>query len=183
MKLVVGLGNPGKEYKNTRHNIGFMVLDNYLGKVKFKTKFEADYFILEKNNEQILFIKPITYMNLSGKSVKRFVDFYKIAVNDILVIQDDMDMPIGKIKVKKDSSSGGHNGIKSIINELNTQDYARLKIGIGKSEIIPTERYVVSKFRDEEFKIINDNMTTYTNLIDDYLNNGLEYTMQKYNNK
>ena len=116
MKLIVGLGNPGREYKNTRHNVGFMALDYYLGKVNWKIKMEANFYSTQINDEQVIFIKPLTYMNLSGIAVKKVVDFYNIDVKDILVIQDDLDIDFGNFKVKKNSSSGGHNGISKIIN-------------------------------------------------------------------
>ena len=131
MKLIVGLGNPGKEYVNTRHNVGFIVLDYYLGHVKYKEKFNGLYYELDKG-EKIIFLKPQTFMNNSGDCVKKFVDYYKIDSNDILIIHDDLDLEIGKIKYKYNSSSGGHNGIKSIINMLGTQEFLRLKIGISK---------------------------------------------------
>lgn len=182
MKLVVGLGNPGREYKNTRHNIGFMVLDNYLGKVDWKTKMESYFFIKDINNEQILFIKPLTYMNLSGLAVKKIVNFYKIPVENILIIQDDLDMDLGTYKIKRNSSSGGHNGIKSIISELHTEEFARLKIGIGKNSRIPVDKYVLSKFTSDEEENINSNLEIFNNIIDTFIKCGIEETMSKYNN-
>lgn len=181
MKLVVGLGNPGREYKNTRHNIGFMVLDNYLGKVNWKTKMENYYYMEEVNGEQIMFIKPLTYMNLSGLAVSKIVNFYKIDIKDILVIQDDLDMNVGTYKIKRNSSSGGHNGIKSIIAELNSEEFARLKIGIGKSIQIPTDKYVLGKFSTDEENKINENMDTFNEIIKSFITNGIEDTMASYN--
>ncbi len=179
MKLVVGLGNPGREYKKTRHNMGFMVLDNYLGKVKWKSKMESSYYI-EDNNE-VIFIKPQTYMNLSGLAVSKFVNFYKIPVEDILIIQDDLDMEVGTYKLKNNSSSGGHNGIKSIINELNSEEFGRLKIGIGKSDRIPVDKYVLSKFTNDELEKINNIYDKLNNVIDMFIKEGFENTKQKYN--
>lgn len=181
MKLVVGLGNPGREYKNTRHNIGFMVLDNYLGKVNWKTKMENYYYMEEVNGEQIMFIKPLTYMNLSGLAVSKIVNFYKIDIKDILVIQDDLDMNVGTYKIKRNSSSGGHNGIKSIIAELNSEEFARLKVGIGKSIQIPTDKYVLGKFSTDEMNKINENMDTFNEIIRSFIINGIEDTMASYN--
>lgn len=182
MKLVVGLGNPGKEYKNTRHNIGFMILDNYLGKVNWKTKMENYYYMEEVNGEQIMYIKPLTYMNLSGLAVSKIVNFYKIDMKDILVIQDDLDMEIGSYKIKRNSSSGGHNGIKSIIAELNSEEFGRLKIGIGKSIQISSDKYVLGKFSTDELNKINENMDTFKNIIKTFIDNSIEDAMQKYNN-
>lgn len=182
MKLVVGLGNPGKEYKNTRHNTGFMILDNYLGKVNWKTKMENYYYMEEVNGEQIMYIKPLTYMNLSGLAVSKIVNFYKIDMKDILVIQDDLDMEIGSYKIKRNSSSGGHNGIKSIISELNSEEFGRLKIGIGKSIQISSDKYVLGKFSTDELNKINENMDTFRNIIKTFIDNSIEDAMQKYNN-
>lgn len=182
MKLIVGLGNPGKEYKNTRHNVGFNVIDEYLNKVDWKTKMETYYYLTEINSEQVIFIKPLTYMNLSGLAVKKIVNFYKIDIEDILVIQDDLDLNVGKYKLKRNSSAGGHNGIKSIISELNSDKFARLKIGIGKSSIIPTDKYVLAKFSTKETEAINENMDIYKNIIDTFIAEGIEKAMAKFNN-
>ena len=182
MKLVVGLGNPGREYKNTRHNIGFMVLDNYLGKVDFKSKMESYFYQTEINNEEVIFIKPLTYMNLSGLAVSKVVKFYKINIEDILIIQDDVDLDVGNYKVKKNSSSGGHNGIKSIISELGSEEFARLKVGIGKSERIPTDKYVLGKFTDEEQNKITENFPIYNKIIETFINKGIDEVLNTYKN-
>ena len=174
MKLIVGLGNPGREYKNTRHNVGFMVLDSYLGKVDWKNKMEASFFQTEINGEQVIFLKPLTYMNLSGLAVSKVVNFYKINIEDILIIHDDLDQELGNFKLKKNSSSGGHNGIKSIIAELNNEDFARLKIGISHNRLIPTDKYVLGKFSKEELAEITKNMEIYHNIIDTFIKNGFE---------
>lgn len=171
MKLIVGLGNPGREYKHTRHNIGFMILDNYLGKVSWKNKMDAYTYKKEINNKEVMFMKPLTYMNLSGLAVNRLVNFYKIAIKDILVIQDDIDLQLGTYKVKSNSSSGGHNGIKSIIKELNSNEFTRLKIGIGRSELIPAESYVLTKFSDEDTEKIKNNYIKFNEIIDTFIKN------------
>lgn len=181
MKLVVGLGNPGREYKNTRHNVGFMVLDNYLGKINWKTKQENYYYTEEVNGEQIIYIKPLTYMNLSGLAVNKIINFYKIKPSDILVIQDDLDMSVGTYKIKRNSSSGGHNGIKSIIQELKSEEFGRLKIGIGKSSQIPTDKYVLGKFSTDETNLIESNMETYKKIVETFVKDGIEEAMKIYN--
>ena len=130
MKIIVGLGNPGSSYNDTRHNVGFIVLDNYLGDVKWKKKFNAEYYEEIINGEKVLFVKPLTYMNLSGDAVVQFVNYYDIDLSDILVVHDDLDLKFGTYKLKTNSCDGGHYGIKSIINRLNSKDFARLKIGI-----------------------------------------------------
>ncbi len=183
MKLIVGLGNPGKEYENTRHNIGFMTLDSYLPDVKWSEKFKALYYEKVINNEKVLFIKPLTYMNLSGDAVYKYVDYYDIAIQDILVIQDDMDLEVGSYKLKKNSSSGGHNGIKSIIAALGSEEFARLKIGIAHNKSMDTKDYVLGRFKEEEREIINNNLPTFNKIIDSFISDGIEKTMNIYNTK
>ena len=179
MKLIVGLGNPGKEYDNTRHNIGFMIVDNYLGNVNYTNKFNG--MVYEKNidGEKVIFLKPTTFMNNSGISVRAAVDFYKIDIKDILVIHDDLDLPFATIKLKSNSSSGGHNGIKSIINHLGSQEFNQFKFGITneyKNDIID---FVLGKFSKEELANIDYQLTN--NIIDDFLKNGMTKTMSDYN--
>ena len=126
MKLIVGLGNPGREYENTRHNVGFMTIDNYANNNNItidKQKFDGLFVKTNIKGIDIILLKPLKYMNLSGEVVKKFVDFYKINIEDILIINDDLDMQLGKIKLKSKGSSGGHNGLKNIENHLNTQEW------------------------------------------------------------
>lgn len=177
MKLVVGLGNPGNDYNNTRHNVGFRVLNHYLGSVNWQDKFNGKIYI----NENTIYLLPQTYMNLSGESVIKVVNFYKIDINDILVIQDDLDIELGKYKIKRNSSSGGHNGIKSITELLKSDSFARLKIGIGKDKNIPTDKYVLGKFSNEEQDILNLNKNIYNEIIDTFNNYDIEEVMKRYN--
>lgn len=180
MKLIVGLGNIGKEYNNTRHNIGFMVLDNYLGDDGWHNKFNGSYQEKIVNGEKIIFLKPSTYMNNSGDALIKYFNYYNIKINDLLVIQDDLDLELGKYKLKKNSSSGGHNGIKSIINALGSNEFARLKIGIGnnKDNVID---YVLGKFNKSELDIINEELKVISNIIDSFINEGIDKTMNVYN--
>ncbi len=183
MKLIVGLGNPGKEYENTRHNIGFMVLDNYLGNVKWSNKFNALYYECFISTEKVIFVKPLTYMNNSGNAVGEFVRYYNIGMKDILIIQDDLDEKTGLYKLKVNSSSGGHNGIKSIISSLGTQSFPRLKVGIGsvkKDEVID---YVLGKFSKKEMEILNNEFSTFRKIIESFVNVGIDKTMNVYNTK
>lgn len=183
MKLVVGLGNPGKEYVNTRHNIGYSLLD-YIVKEEFVSeKFKALYKIIDVEGERVILIKPLTYMNLSGEAVIKFVNYYKINVNDILVIQDDLDMSLGKIKFVFNSSSGGHNGIKDIEKHLNTREYLRLKIGISNDKLFDTKDYVLGKFNLEEMDALNNSYYKLRNLLVDFVKLSKEELMCKYNNK
>ena len=183
MKLIVGLGNPGKEYENTRHNIGFMCVDNYVDNSNWKEKFNALYTEINIEGEKVLFVKPLTYMNLSGLSVRSFVDYFKIEISDILIIQDDLDLAAGDIRLKVNSSAGGHNGIKSIINELNTDAFPRLKIGIANNKNYDTKDYVLGKFSKEEESLIKDTVSLSKDIIDYFLKNGIEKSMNKYNSR
>lgn len=182
MKLIVGLGNPGDEYKNTRHNIGFMVVDNYLNNDNnFIIKFNGMYKRQKVNNEDVIFLKPLSYMNLSGKVVKNYVDYFKININDILIISDDLDMPCFKIKLKYKGSSGGHNGLKNISENLHTEEFKRLKIGISNDKTIDTKTYVLSKFNKEELELLNKKLEITKNIINDFVEMDFEKLMSKYN--
>lgn len=181
MKLIVGLGNPGKEYANTRHNVGFQIVDSYVKDsswIKEKNYLKCS---LIHNSEKVLIIKPTTFMNLSGLAVRSIVDFYKINPTDILVIHDDLDLPSGVYRLKSKSSSGGHNGIKSIIECINTDNFARLKIGIGRSDRINTKNYVLSKLSSEELDYLNNEK--FHQIINSFIDRGIEKTMNDYNNQ
>lgn len=180
MKLIVGLGNPGKEYDCTRHNVGFMVLDNYILD-DYKNKFNGNYLVKNINGEKVLFLKPMTYMNNSGDCVYRFVNYFDIDVKDILVIQDDMDLAIGDFKLKKNSSDGGHNGIKSIISNLNTKEFLRLKIGIGHNG--DTINHVLGKFSKAECEALKRNFSLYGDIITDFIKYDSEVLISNYNSR
>lgn len=183
MKLIVGLGNPDKEYDKTRHNVGFMVIDSYLGSVNWSNKFNALYCEKVINGEKIIFVKPLTYMNNSGNAVGEFVRYFNIDNKDILVIQDDLDLNVGDYKLKMHSSSGGHNGIKSIIASLGNQDFPRLKVGIGsvkKDEVID---YVLGRFSKSELEVLNELFNTFDKIINSFINEGIDKTMNVYNTK
>ena len=184
MKLIVGLGNPGKEYDNTRHNIGFMIIDRYLENKNLdtnKSKFDGKYIDTTINDEKVIFLKPQKYMNLSGEVVKKYIDYFKIDINDILVIHDDLDQELGNIKLKHNSSSGGHNGIKDIEKNIGTKDYKRLKIGISNNKMMNTKDYVLGHFSKEEKEVINKSIDICLNIIDDFLMVDFERLMAKYN--
>ena len=188
MKMIVGLGNPGDEYKNTRHNIGFMVIDDYVRKNDindFHEKFNGLATKMNKDGEVVILLKPLSYMNLSGTVIRKYADYFKIKPEDILVIHDDLDMPIGKIKVKFKGSSGGHNGIKNIIENLHTEIFPRFKVGImtqnEKRSNIEEKNYVLGKFSDNELKIFDEILNFSNNIIDDFINSDIEKVMSKYN--
>lgn len=184
MKLIVGLGNPGKEYVNTRHNMGFRALDNYCINKNIsldKTKFNGIYGEYNYKNEKILLLKPQSYINLSGEVIRKYIDYFKIDINDILIICDDLDIPTGKVKIKYKGSSGGHNGLKNIENHLKTQEYKRIKIGISNDKSKDTKDYVLAKIDYQTNKEIDKVMSIIPELIDDYLNISFDNLMNKYN--
>lgn len=181
MKLVVGLGNPGKDYEITRHNVGFIILDNYVKNATWSKEKEYLFYITNVDNEKVIFIKPQTFMNLSGYAVAKAANYYKIKPEDILVIHDDLDLNIGICRLKSKSSSGGHNGVKSIIEQLGTDNFSRLKIGIGKDCTRDTKNYVLSKLSKDEISSLHNEK--YLKIIDSFVINGIERTMNIYNTK
>ena len=186
MKLIVGLGNPGREYENTRHNIGFHYLDLFaknLGNTSYQNKFNGDYQKIKLNEEDVILLKPLSYMNLSGEVVSKFVTYYKIKSEDILVIHDDLDMPVGRIKLKENGSSGGHNGIKNIILHLGTEKFKRLKVGISKNSNIETKDYVLGKFSKEDIEEYKSLEKVIIPLLNDYFKLPFNDLMSKYNRR
>ena len=187
MKLIVGLGNPGNEYNNTRHNIGFSFLDNYLEykniSTKWSKKFDGLFIETNINGEKVLFLKPQTFMNLSGNSVIKIINYYNIDINDILVVCDDLDLLVGNFKLKSDGSCGGHNGLRNIENNIKTTNYKRLKIGISKDKSVDTKDYVLGKFTKEDNKIIDDLFIKLYDVLDDYFVLPFNDLMSKYNRK
>lgn len=188
MKLIIGLGNPGREYEKTRHNIGFMFLEHYISKKNMNTynwqkKFNSLYLQSEINGEKVIFLKPQTYMNLSGEAVRNFVNFFKININDILVISDDLDLLVGNFKLKLNGSSGGHNGLKNIAECLGTTEYKRLKVGIAKDKNIDIKDYVLGKFSKEDIEIYDRLFNNLDNVLDDYFKLPFSDLMCKYNQK
>ncbi len=184
MKLIFGLGNPGIDYDKTRHNIGFMFLDYITKNATFSLnkKFNALECELSISGEKVLFIKPLTYMNNSGDVVIKYINYYKLTSDDILIIQDDLDMPVGKYKLLFNHGDGGHNGIKSIIACLKSREFLRLKIGISKSDI-DTRDYVLGKFNKRELLVINNTFRLLNDFIQDYLVLSRDLLMGKYNVK
>lgn len=187
MKLVVGLGNPGKEYENTRHNIGFNMIDSYLSykniNDSWSKKFDGEYIQTNINGEKVIFLKPHTFMNLSGNSVRKICDYFNIDISDIIVICDDLDLNVGNFKVKANGSCGGHNGLRDIENKMGSQEYKRLKIGISKNKDFDTKDYVLGKFSKEELDIYKDLFKNLCLLLDDYFNIPFSDLMSKYNRK
>lgn len=186
MKLIVGLGNPGKEYKNTRHNTGFIFLDKYAqdNNIKFKldTKLKCEIADTIVGTEKVILIKPQTYMNLSGTSVKLVANYYNIDPSDILVIMDDLDLEVGKIRFRSHGSSGGHKGLQNIIDNFKTQDIKRLKVGIDKVESKFTIDYVLGNFSKDEMSTLDIFLDKIDAMIYDFCNLTFENLMSRYNN-
>ncbi len=187
MKLIVGLGNPGKNYDFTRHNIGFMLIDYYFSKKSVQanwiSKFDGLYSQTTINGEKVIFLKPQSYMNLSGTVVKKYVDYFKIDVDNILVISDDLDLNFACYKLKSNGSSGGHNGLKNIESLLGTQSYKRLKIGISNNKKIDTKDYVLGKFSAEDIALLDEVFNQLVDVLDDYFAINFNMLMNKYNRK
>lgn len=184
MKLIVGLGNPGYEYINTRHNIGFMAIDKIVDSLGIsfdKNKFGGLFCTTNVSGEKVMFLKPQEYMNLSGNVVGRFVDYFNIDVNDILIIHDDLDMDVGKIRFRSHGSSGGHNGLKNIEANLGTREYSRLKIGISNNKNYDTKDYVLGKFSSDDKKILDEVLSNMSKIFNDYLSLSFIELMNKYN--
>ncbi|HJF41197.1 aminoacyl-tRNA hydrolase [Thomasclavelia spiroformis] len=184
MKLIVGLGNPGKEYAGTRHNCGFMVIDRLASKLNVdvdQNKFKGLYAKVKYHGEDIILLKPQTYMNLSGESVNAVMNFFKIDKEDLLVIYDDLDMPVGKLRLRKTGSAGGHNGIKNIIAHLNSQDFKRIRVGIDRHKYMNVADYVLSRFSKVESEAIEQGIENATNAVLDYLDNDFNHAMNYYN--
>ena len=154
MKLIIGLGNPGKAYAETRHNIGFQVIDLLADKWNApltQSKFKGMYSIIHRPEGKVMLLKPLTYMNLSGESVGALMDYYDVDIEEILVIYDDLDLPTGQLRLRQKGSAGGHNGIKSLIQHLGTQQFNRMRIGISRPPAgMKVPDYVLSRFSKEE---------------------------------
>jgi PTH1 family peptidyl-tRNA hydrolase len=161
MKAIVGLGNPGLKYRGTRHNVGFEVVD-YLARSPaasaFRSKFQGQVAELKEDGRQLLLVKPETFMNLSGRGVREVVDFYKLALDDLLVVCDDINLPLGKLRVRTRGSHGGHNGLRNIQEQLSSIDYPRLRIGVDAPELKGdgTVDYVLGRFKPGERDVIEE---------------------------
>lgn len=190
MKLIVGLGNPGSKYDGTRHNAGFALIDLLAttNKVEFhlEKKFKGELAsFTHRQHDKVFLLKPDTFMNLSGESVVAVCQFYKLLPSDVLVIHDDLDLPLGSLRFAKNGSPAGHNGLRSIIQHLSTQDFARLKIGIGRPKHADhaVVDFVLQKFVGEEQTQIADVYKRSLAGMDMYLEQGLDVTMNRHNQK
>ncbi len=184
MKLIVGLGNPEPKYDMTRHNIGFMAVNYYVESKyeKFKSKFNAEYAEINVHGEKIIVIKPQTYMNLSGEAVIKYMNFFDVKLEDVLVIYDDLDLDFETIRLKKNSSHGGHNGIRNIIDHVKTKDFLRVKLGIKNEYKKDTKNFVLGKFAKNEQMELNSIFEVTNNIIEDFIHESDPVKlMNKYN--
>jgi PTH1 family peptidyl-tRNA hydrolase len=185
MKLIVGLGNPGTKYEHTRHNVGFDVIDclsEMLGITLKSGRFNSLYGEALAGSEKVLLMKPLTYMNLSGEAVRPMMDWYRLDLADLLVIYDDLDLPVGQIRLRLKGSSGGHNGIKSLEQHLNTPLFKRIRIGIGRPhEGMTVIQHVLTSFTAEEKSRVEQAIEAAAKAARDWLTNPFEQVMNTYN--
>lgn len=185
MYLIVGLGNPEPEYSKTRHNMGFDVINQIAKKYEIdlsRSKFDGIYGSGNIEGQKVILLKPQTYMNLSGKCIKQFVDFYKIPLEDVLVIYDDMDVKVGSIKIRKKGGPGSHNGAKSVVHELAKEDFPRIRVGIGKPvDEYDAIDYVIGKVEETTYQELEKGISKALQAIPEYIKNGIDSAMNQYN--
>lgn len=181
--LVVGLGNPGREYANTRHNIGFVLTDKLAADFKLNKKFQAEVAEIKTAGQKTILAKPQTFMNESGQAVQAIMNFYKIKPEHLIVAHDDLDIPLGQFKIQKNRSAAGHNGVQSIIDQLGTQGFIRLRLGIGAKR--PTRQdgasFVLAKFDKEENKQLEEILVSATEAVKMIVKEGVEKAMTVFN--
>ncbi|MGM0846985.1 MAG: aminoacyl-tRNA hydrolase [Bacillota bacterium] len=185
MKLIVGLGNPGSQYDRTRHNIGFEIIDELakrLGSPLNTSKFKGVFTSIHHNGEKVILLKPLTYMNLSGESIIPLMNYFDINEEDLLVIYDDLDLPVGKVRLRQKGSPGGHNGMKSIIAHLGTQQFNRIRVGIDRPPSgMKVPDYVLGKFTGEEWEIMQDVIASSADACEEWLGKPFLEVMNKFN--
>lgn len=187
MKLIVGLGNPGAKYERTRHNAGFRAVQAYaaahrVGGRDWKEKFDSLLVEAHLGKEKIGLMLPQTFMNLSGNAAGPAAKFWKIAPEDVLCVYDDVDIPLGRIRIRADGSAGGHNGVKSMIDGLGTMSFPRIRIGVGteKSKSMASENWVLGKFTKAEEKLLAEAIATAVDAIDEWIESGLTSAQNKF---
>ncbi|MDU1585593.1 MAG: aminoacyl-tRNA hydrolase [Clostridium sp.] len=183
MFLIVGLGNPGKEYENTRHNIGFDAIDKIaekynieLNRIKFKSVYGEGFI----GGEKVILLKPTTYMNLSGESLRAIMDFYKLSNEDVLVLYDDISLEVGRIRIREKGSAGGHNGIKSIIAHLGSDIFSRIKIGVGQPKF-DLVNHVLGKFSKEEREVLEETLKAVVDSVEVIIKTDTKEAMNRFN--
>ena len=186
MKIVVGLGNPGRRYAGTRHNVGYAVIDALAqgsGAGRFQERFEAEVAELVEEGQKVLLVKPLTFMNLSGRAVRQLMDFYQVPLEDLLVVCDDINLPLGRLRARARGSAGGHNGLRDIQAHLGTTEYARLRIGVGAPEGEDAAEYVLDRYRAAELPVIQEAILLATQAVAVWLHQGIEACMNQFNAK
>jgi len=187
LRCIIGLGNPGKKYDLTRHNIGFIIIDSFASKHKLSfLPSKHNYYYSEAKiiSSEFFLLKPTTYMNLSGVAVKDFLNEYPINLEDILIIVDDINLPLGKIRIRKSGSDGGHNGLKSIIYHLQSDSFPRLRVGIGKNYVNSTiVNYVLEHFSSDEMKFLSGQTEYIMDLLESFVVGGFNKMIDKFSKK
>ena len=184
MKIIVGLGNPGERYVKTRHNFGFMVIDRFAWHLEIECrqkKFQSFFCKKAIDAEEIILLKPQTFMNMSGGAVKEALAFYKCALHNLMVVCDDLDLPLGKIRVKRNGGSGGHRGLESIAFSLGDSGFSRLRIGIGRPPAGDSSNYVLSPFSGEEESAVHEATEKGCSVLKSWIFEGIETCMNKFN--
>jgi peptidyl-tRNA hydrolase, PTH1 family len=185
MKMIIGLGNPGKPYEHTRHNIGFDVIDE-LAK-RFNTplnqmKFKGMYTIIHRPEGKVLLVKPLTYMNLSGECIVPMMDYFEVAEEDIVVVYDDLDLAVGTLRLRQKGSAGGHNGIKSMIQHLGTQEFNRIRVGVDRPPAgMKVPDYVLSRFKPDEKPLVDEAITKSADACEYWLSSPFLEVMNRFN--
>ncbi|KYG58637.1 aminoacyl-tRNA hydrolase [Planococcus maritimus] len=185
MKMIIGLGNPGKPYEETRHNIGFQVIDQLASEWNApltQSKFKGMYSVVHRPEGKVMLVKPLTYMNLSGECIGPLMDYYNVDLEDIVVIYDDLDLPTGQLRLRQKGSAGGHNGIKSLIQHLGTQQFNRMRIGISRPpQGMKVPDYVLAKFGSEERPLMQEAVEKSADACNYWLSKPFNEVMNEYN--
>jgi PTH1 family peptidyl-tRNA hydrolase len=184
MKVVVGLGNPGSRYDGTRHNVGFAVVDALAespGASRFQDRFQADVAELLEEDTRVLLVKPQTFMNRSGQTVRQVVDYYQVPLDDILVVCDDFNLALGRLRFRARGTHGGHNGLRDIQNHLGTTEYARLRIGVGAPEEGEAVDHVLGRFKPSERPLMVETLQRAVQAVGQWWSKGIDYCMNQHN--
>jgi PTH1 family peptidyl-tRNA hydrolase len=184
MWLIAGLGNPGRKYSRTRHNIGFMVTEEVACRYRIDLAEKKEGYKIGKGSiqgENIMLIEPLLYMNLSGIPVQRVLKKFNIQPENLIVIHDDLDMETGRLRIRKTGSSGGHKGIESIIQNIGSKDFIRMKVGIGREAEIPADEYVLGKFKRQELSLIKETIQKAADAIQSIVSEGVDKAMNEFN--
>jgi len=181
--LIAGLGNPGSRYEKTRHNAGFLVLEELVERLQLEFKEKEDFKISKGSlgDEKIILVEPLTFMNRSGVAVRKIMQKSNVSPERLIVIHDDLDLECGNLKIRKKGSSGGHKGIESIIQNIGTREFIRVKIGIGRDPFVPTEKYVLSRFRKDEMPVIKETIAKAAESVHSIIIEGVERAMNRFN--